>query len=56
MYLDLTMEQQSLLRQDPALIGTQDDPQYRQAISVLQTRGSALPKSLPVGIRLPDSP
>ena len=55
-YLDLTMEQQSLLRQDPALIGTQDDPQYRQAISVLQTRGSALPKSLPVGIRLPDSP
>lgn len=55
-YLDLTMEQQLQLRQDPALIGTQDDPQYRQAVSVLQARRSTLPQSLPVGIRLPDSP
>ena len=55
-YLDLTMEQQLRLRQDPALIGTQDDPQYRQAVSVLQTRRSVLPQSLPVGIRLPESP
>jgi carboxyl-terminal processing protease len=53
---ELTMEQQMRFRQDPNLVGTAADPQYKQAITVLKTRVSPLgtmpipPK--PVGIRL----
>ncbi|MGK7876388.1 MAG: carboxyl-terminal processing protease CtpB [Xenococcaceae cyanobacterium] len=34
-YLDLTMEQQLRLRNNPSLIGTSADPQYARAIAVL---------------------
>jgi carboxyl-terminal processing protease len=57
-YLDLSGEQLLRLRQDPSLMGTKDDPQYWQAVSVLQSRRSTFPPSLPkpVGIRLQELP
>lgn len=53
-YLDLTMEQQLRLRNDPSLLGTGDDPQYKRAINVLKTVGLVQPEESPkpVGIRL----
>ena len=53
-YLDLSMEQQIQLRNNPTLIGTHADPQYKGAIKVL--RKNAPPVSLPkipkpVGLR-----
>jgi carboxyl-terminal processing protease len=52
-YLDLTMEQQLRFRQDPSLMGTTDDPQYKRAIAVLKNHSATIvptpPK--PVGIR-----
>ena len=54
--LNLTREQSLRLRRDPSLVGTNNDPQYLRAISILRTRYSvtpALPE--PVGIRLEES-
>ncbi|MGK7940443.1 MAG: carboxyl-terminal processing protease CtpB [Crocosphaera sp.] len=53
-YLELTMEQQARLKSDPSLWGTQADPQYNRAISILKGRSDtistpATPK--PVGLR-----
>ena len=52
-YLDLSMEQQLRLRQNPSLMGTGQDPQYRKAISILKSTHVAVPRPLPepVGIR-----
>jgi carboxyl-terminal processing protease len=44
-YLALNMEQQIQLRNDPSLMGTHADPQYKGAINVL--RNNAPPISLP---------
>lgn len=44
-YLALNMEQQIQLRNDPSLMGTHADPQYKGAINVL--RNNAHPISLP---------
>jgi carboxyl-terminal processing protease len=37
-YLDLSMEQQSRLKNDPTLIGTDADPHFQRAVNILQTR------------------
>lgn len=53
--VDLSMEQQLRLRNDPSLIGSSADPQYKQAISVLKTHSfgqTPANKPLnPIGIR-----
>ncbi len=58
-YLDLSVDQQLRLRNDPSLVATDVDPQYIQAISVLKKGNSHLIKPIvpakPIGIRLPDS-
>ncbi|MEG3438220.1 carboxyl-terminal processing protease CtpB [Pannus brasiliensis CCIBt3594] len=41
--VDLTAEQQLLLRNDPSLMGTKDDPQYQQAISLLRSPSAKRP-------------
>ncbi|MEA5533845.1 carboxyl-terminal processing protease CtpB [Crocosphaera sp. XPORK-15E] len=53
-YLDLTMDQQVQLRNDPTLMGTDADPQYNRALSILKSESAPLstpatPK--PVGLR-----
>ncbi len=54
---DLTMEQKLRFRNDPSLLGTNADPQYKQAVSVLQRYRNPLtvtpsqPK--PVGLSFP---
>jgi carboxyl-terminal processing protease len=52
-YLDLTMEQQLRLKNEPGLFGTNDDPQYKRAISVLKShlfeQANEPPK--PIGLR-----
>lgn len=52
---DLTMEQQVKLRDDPSLMGTASDPQYRRAVGVLQSSNFAKPQFNPsvnpIGIR-----
>ncbi|MEA5508885.1 S41 family peptidase [Crocosphaera sp. UHCC 0190] len=53
-YLDLTMEQQVQLRNDPTLMGTDADPQYNRALSILKSNAAPLstpatPK--PIGLR-----
>jgi carboxyl-terminal processing protease len=57
-YLDLSVDQQLQLRNDPSLVGSALDPQYVQAVSVLKKGGSHLNKPIipakPVGTRLPD--
>lgn len=57
-YIDLSKEQQLRLRREPSLMGTKDDPQYRQAVSVLRSRHSLFPQPLPkpVGIRWQELP
>jgi carboxyl-terminal processing protease len=52
-YLDLTMEQQLRLKNDPSLLGTGADPHYERAIGVLKTRGLSQrnPSSEPISIR-----
>ena len=55
-YLDLSIDQQLQLRNDPSLVGTELDPQYLQAVSVLKKSSSHLTKPIipakPVGTRL----
>jgi len=57
-YLDLSIDQQLQLRNDPSLVGTELDPQYLQAVSVLKKSTSHLTKPMipakPVGTRLPN--
>ncbi len=53
-YLDLSMEQQIQLRNDPNLMGTHADPQYERAINVLKSHASPIkvPNTPePVGLR-----
>lgn len=53
-YLDLTMEQQIRLKNDPTLMGTKDDPQYNRAISILKNHAQPItssPAPEPVGLR-----
>ncbi|MGB5771607.1 MAG: S41 family peptidase, partial [Crocosphaera sp.] len=53
-YLDLTMEQQVRLKNDPALLGTEADPQYNRALSILKGRITPISNSVtpnPVGLR-----
>lgn len=45
--IDLTAEQQLLLRNDPSLMGTKDDPQYQQAISLLRSPSVKRPAVTP---------
>lgn len=51
-YLDLTTEQKLRLRNEPDLVGTNADPQYKRAISLLQSYHGKVAPSLPkpVGI------
>ena len=53
-YLDLSLDEQLRLRNDPSLLGTEADPQYNKAISVLQYYGTSLSQPIqqpnPVGI------
>ncbi|MFN9671700.1 MAG: S41 family peptidase, partial [Microcystis sp.] len=41
--IELTHEQQLRFRDDPSLLGTKDDPQYQQAISLLQSHSVKRP-------------
>ena len=41
--IELTQEQQLRFRDDPSLVGTKDDPQYQQAISLLQSHNVKRP-------------
>lgn len=52
-YLDLTLEQQLQLRNDPNLLGTHADPQYKRAIAILKVNRADLTPKLPkpVGIK-----
>ncbi|HAC63568.1 MAG TPA: peptidase S41 [Cyanothece sp. UBA12306] len=53
-YLDLSMEQQLRLKNDPELMGTNADPQYKQAVGILKKNSSAIPVPTtpkPVGLR-----
>ncbi|MBR8830249.1 MAG: Carboxy-terminal processing protease CtpB [Chroococcopsis gigantea SAG 12.99] len=45
--IDLTMEQQLKLRDDPSLMGTNEDPQYKRAISVLNSNSANFPDTIP---------
>jgi carboxyl-terminal processing protease len=45
--INLTMEQQLKLRDDPSLIGTSEDPQYRRAVYLLSTHTATLKDNLP---------
>ena len=50
--LDLTSEQKRRLKEDPSLMGTKSDPQYAQAIAVLNSGFGQINRSPePVGIR-----
>ncbi|MDB9312014.1 S41 family peptidase [Spirulina sp. CS-785/01] len=52
--LNLTHEQQRLLRSNPSAFGTGQDPQYRQALNVLESRvlGESIPSEPePISIR-----
>lgn len=51
--INLTMDQQVRLQDDPSLLGTAADPQYNRAITVIKSRGFAQPVQpvKPVGIR-----
>lgn len=50
--IDLTQEQQMRLQINPALLATQEDPQYKKAVSFLQNSGlSQLNQNKPVSIR-----
>ena len=53
-YLDLSLDEQLRLRNDPTLLGTEADPQYNKAISILQYYGTSLSQPInqpkPVGI------
>lgn len=51
-YLDLTMEQQLRLKDNPSLVATKADPQYARALSVLKTNNLTNTNRLsqPVGI------
>lgn len=46
-YLNLTMEQQLRLRNDPSLMGTNADPHYERAITILRARNLSQGKPLP---------
>jgi carboxyl-terminal processing protease len=58
-YLDLSIDQQLQLRNDPSLVATELDPQYLQAVSVLKKSTSHLTKptipAKPIGTRLPNA-
>jgi hypothetical protein len=58
-YLDLSIDQQLQLRNDPSLVGSELDPQYLQAVSVLKKSSSHLTKPMipakPIGTRLPNA-
>jgi carboxyl-terminal processing protease len=43
--IELTQEQQLRFRDDPSLLGTKDDPQYQQAISLLQSHNVKRPST-----------
>ncbi len=53
--VDLTMDQQISLQNDPSLIATGSDPQYRQAVNLLRSQRSLKPNQgnsiNPIGIR-----
>jgi carboxyl-terminal processing protease len=46
-HLDLTMEQQLRLKNDPSLMGTEADPQYQRAVTVLRTNNISQQTSSP---------
>jgi carboxyl-terminal processing protease len=47
--IDLTTEQQLLLRNDPSLMATKDDPQYQRAVTLLRTTSAKTPaENLPL--------
>lgn len=46
-YLDLTMEQELRLKNDPSLMGTNADPHYERAITILRTRNVSQNQPLP---------
>ncbi|MDJ0660830.1 MAG: S41 family peptidase [Crocosphaera sp.] len=53
-YLELTLEQQARLKSDPTLMGTDADPQYTRAISILKGRSQPISTPAtpqPVGLR-----
>jgi carboxyl-terminal processing protease len=52
-YLDLTMEQQLRLKNDPSLMGTNADPHYERAIGILKSRNASqqTPSTQPISIR-----
>lgn len=53
-YLELTMEQEVRLKNDPTLLGTDADPQYTRAVSILKGRTQPIstpPAPKPVGLR-----
>jgi carboxyl-terminal processing protease len=52
-YLDLTMEQQLRLKNDPSLMGTTADPHYERAIGILKSRNASqqTPSTQPISIR-----
>ncbi|MEB3309627.1 MAG: S41 family peptidase [Snowella sp.] len=58
-YLDLSLDQQLRLRNDPSLVATDLDPHFLQAVSVLKSRATNLSKpitpSKPVGMTLQNS-
>jgi carboxyl-terminal processing protease len=45
--LDLTTEQQSRLKNDPTLIGTNADPHYERAVTILKTNSASQPNRSP---------
>ncbi len=49
-FINLTNEQQSSLQNDPSLLGTNADPQYKQAVSLLKTAKTSLVVPNGVGI------
>jgi carboxyl-terminal processing protease len=51
-YLDLTMEQQLRLKNDPTLMGTNADPHYERAITILKSRNLSQNKPLPQQITI----
>jgi carboxyl-terminal processing protease len=47
--IELTTEQQLLLRNDPSLLGTKDDPQYQRAVTLLRSNtAKTLPQTPPL--------
>lgn len=49
-YLDLTMEQQVRLKDNPSLVATKADPQYTRALSVLKTNNYTHTNQLPQAV------